>query len=117
MNPANQKRARVTIAYQAQYPDPIRVAEGEKLRVGHDDPAFPGWKWCTAGDGRSGWVPVELLSGPGPDATIIHDYSAQELNASTDEVVVVEDARHAWLLARNKKGQRGWIPASHVVLL
>src|SRR5438552_15956990 len=32
---------------------------------------FPGWKWCKASDGREGWVPVELLSNEGADATVL----------------------------------------------
>ena len=109
--------ARVIAPYQPQYADPIRVRGGEMLRVGPEDTAFHGWKWCTAGDGRSGWVPVELLSGPGPDASIVQDYSAQELSVGVGETLVIEEARHAWLFVRNAKNERGWIPASHVMTL
>ena len=109
-----QKPARVIAAYQAQYPHPIRVAEGEMGQVGREGPDFPGWKWCTARAGRSGWVPIELLSGPGPEASIVQDYSAQELSVAVGEMLVIEHARHAWLLVRNPGGVRGWIPASHV---
>ena len=42
--------------------DPIEIAPGEKVSVGHEDDEFPGWKWCKARDGCEGWVPVELLS-------------------------------------------------------
>ena len=87
------------------------------IHVGREDPEFPGWKWCTARDGRSGWVPIELLSGTGPEANTIQDYSAQELNVTLGEELIIEDARHAWLLVRNTKNERGWIPASHVRIL
>lgn len=117
MSQANHKRVRVITAYQAQYPDPIRVKAGEQIRVGREDPEFPGWKWCTASDGCSGWVPIELLSGSAPDASIIQDYSAQELSVVVGEELNIEDARHSWLLVRNATGEHGWIPASHVTTL
>ena len=117
--------ARITKAYEVQYSDPLELPAGAAVEVGHDDPTFPGWKWCTASDGRQGWVPLELLS-PDPRvpdrahsskdnyaARLLADYSARELAVHPGEPVTVEDARHAWLLVRNAEGQRGWIPASH----
>ena len=55
----------------------------------------------------------ELLSEDGAEATIIEDYSAQELAVLPGEEVTVDSARHEWLLVRNAQGERGWIPASH----
>ena len=59
--------------------DPIEIAPGEKVSVGHEDDEFPGWKWCKARDGCEGWVPVELLSNEGTEAIVLYDYSAREL--------------------------------------
>lgn len=106
-------KVRVSLAYQVQYPDPLRVTAGEPILVGSEDPEFPGWKWCKGPDGREGWVPVELISNEGPDAVVLQDYSARELAVLPEELVVVEDARHNWLLVRNARGERGWIPASN----
>jgi len=47
-------------------------------------------------------------------ANILQDYSARELQVQAGEDVVVEDARHGWVLVRNVKGERGWIPADRV---
>ncbi len=96
-----------------EYPNPIRVAAGARVRVGREDAEFPGWKWCEASDGRAGWVPVELLSENGEEATVLEDYSAQELSVPPGEEVTVHAARHQWLWVRNISGERGWIPASH----
>jgi len=104
-------RARVIKSYQPQYSDPIQVAAGESLQVGGADSEFPGWRWCTAPDGRSGWVPIELIR---EDATIVQDYSARELAVEGGEEIFVEDLRHDWVRARNARGDLGWIPASHV---
>src|SRR5207248_4803675 len=55
-----QRKVRIKIEHRIEYPDPLRVAAGERVNVGHEDAEFPGWKWCKASDGREGWVPVEL---------------------------------------------------------
>ncbi len=44
---------------------------------------------------------------------MMQDYSARELTVQPGEEVVIEEARHGWLLVRNAQGERGWIPASH----
>jgi SH3-like domain-containing protein len=106
-------RVRIRMAYAAQYPDPLEVLAGTPLQVGQEDKEFPGWKWCKSPDGREGWVPIELLSGRGNEAQAREDYSSRELPVQPGEEVVVEDARHDWLLVRNANGERGWIPESH----
>ena len=39
----------------------LAVNEGETVAA--SGPAESGWFWCTAADGRSGWVPAENLAG------------------------------------------------------
>ena len=106
-------KARIIREHKPQYPDPIEVDAGEPVRVGNEDTEFPGWTWCRSSDGREGWVPAELLSSEGPDALVLENYSARELAVQPGEEVTVEASRHAWLLVRNARGERGWIPASH----
>ncbi len=57
---------------------------------------------------------MEPLSGEEREATVLCEYSAQELAGNEGEEVEVEDERHDWLLVRNARGERGGIPASHV---
>ena len=47
------------------------------------------------------------------EATIIEDYSAQELAVTPEGEVTVEASRQEWLWVRNARGERGWIPAAH----
>jgi len=108
-----QQRVRIRLRHNVEYPNAISVTAGETVSVGPEDNEFAGWKWCKASDGREGWVPVELLSNQGVEATILQDYSARELEVWPGEEVTVEDTRHEWLLVRNARGERGWIPASH----
>src|SRR5207245_4208060 len=107
------RKVRIKIEHRIEYPDPLRVAAGERVNVGHEDAEFPGWKWCKASDGREGWVPVELLSNKGAEATVLQNYSAHELAVQPGEEVIVEESRHEWLLVRNALGECGWIPAAN----
>ena len=66
-------KVRIRREYKVQYPNPIRVAAGERVVVGEEDQGFPGWRWCKAHDGREGWVPVELLSGEGEKAIMLEN--------------------------------------------
>src|SRR2546425_10714280 len=89
-----QRKVRIKIEHRIEYPDPIRVAAGEGVNVGREDAEFPGWKWCKGLGGRESWVPAELLSGEGAQATLVHDYSARELEVRAGEEGVVEERRH-----------------------
>jgi uncharacterized protein YgiM (DUF1202 family) len=108
------QRVQVSLPYEVQYKDPIDLRAGESLAIGRTDDDFPGWRWCRSSDGREVWVPIELLSSEESQGFILQDYSARELRVRSGEDVLVEDARHGWLLVRNMKGERGWIPADHV---
>jgi uncharacterized protein YgiM (DUF1202 family) len=112
MQPSH-RRVRINVAHEVQYREPISVQAGEKVMVGREDDEFPGWKWCKASNGREGWIPVELLSYQGAEAIVRQDYSSRELAVESGEEVTIEDMRHDWLLVRNAKGDRGWIPALH----
>jgi uncharacterized protein YgiM (DUF1202 family) len=111
------RKVRIRLEHRIEYRDPILVEAGETVNVGREDAEFPGWKLCKASDDREGWVPVELLSGEGAEATVLQDYSAREIEVRPGEEVIVEEARHDWLLVRNGQGERGWIPASNTDLL
>jgi uncharacterized protein YgiM (DUF1202 family) len=113
-HPLTVPPTRIIRKYTPQYPDPLAVVAGEHVSVGREDDEFPGWKWCRASSGLEGWVPVELLSDASATETaVLCDYSSRELAVQPGEEVTVEDSRHEWLLVRNKRGERGWIPASH----
>lgn len=107
------RSVRIIRKYTPQYPDPLSVSAGEKVLVGREDGEFPGWRWCRAADGREGWVPRELLSTEAAEASVARDYSARELPVTPGEQVTVENECHEWLLVRNNRGERGWIPALH----
>ena len=107
-------KARVQRKYEAQYRDPIQVKAGESVEVEREDDEYPGWLWCRAGDGRQGWMPLELLSGQRPIAIALEDYSAKELTVQLGDELEIQRVRHGWALVRNAQGELGWIPQSHI---
>lgn len=109
-------RVRVTRDYVVQYPEPIRVRAGQVVRVGRQDEEYPGWWWCTAPDGRSGWMPNEVLRRRGVEADVLDDYEATELAVRYGEELSVSRVQHDWLWVTNAAGASGWIPATCVVL-
>lgn len=111
--PAPNPKVRVNREYPVEYPNPIKVSSGEWISLGREDLEFPGWRWSKAQDGREGWVLVELLLQKGSHAIVLQDYSAQELAVRPGGMVRVDEVRHRWLLVRNQRGERGWIPESH----
>jgi hypothetical protein len=107
-------RARVVRDYTVQYPDPIRVSAGQRVKVAWEDDGHLGWWWCQAPDRREGWMPVEVLGMDGSEAVVLEDYEATELAVRSGEEVLVERERHGWLWVKNQEGRSGWIPAACV---
>jgi SH3-like domain-containing protein len=94
--------------YEAAYPDPIKLKTGDKVLVGHADEEYPGWTWCTAPDGKRGWVPQSLLDGN----SISGDYEATELNVREGEELTLERELNGWCWCTNRYGTAGWLPQS-----
>ena len=93
------------------------MAAGETVQVHREDDGYPGWWWCTAPDGREGWVPVEILHervAEGARALVLADYDARELAVVEGELVIVEGESHEWVYVRNAAGEGGWVPATHL---
>jgi hypothetical protein len=103
---------RVARDYTAHYPDPITVRAGDRVLVGSDDPAFPGWWWCTGPDRRAGWVPEQFLRREGQDAVMLRDYTARELSVQAGAEVVLHHAISGWVWATDPDGHAGWLPES-----
>jgi uncharacterized protein YgiM (DUF1202 family) len=108
---------RVLRDYDPQYADPISAARGEEVDVHREDGHNRGWWWCTARDGRAGWVPRELLEGPvtaGAPSRLVADYTARELAVRIGERVTVLHEWCGWLFVSNARGERGWVPADRL---
>lgn len=109
------QKCRVSLAYEAAYPDPLIVKKGEMLAVGRSDTQWPGWVWCTKESGQSGWLPASYLDRTADRGIARRDYEATELTASVGEELMVHYEESGWLWASNRHGQSGWLPLDHVI--
>ena len=90
---------------------PLRVAVGERVKVGERDSEWPAFVFVTAQAG-SGWVPERHLVRRGASATVSEGYDTTELRTEEgDELEVLrEDLSSGWLWCRAKSGHEGWVP-------
>jgi len=111
----SQRRCKVLIEYQAAYPEPFVVKAGEVLTSGDKESEWPGWVWCTNREGESRWVPEAYLQRQGERCLALRDYDAVELTVRPGQDLLATDEVSGWFWCTNQEGQRGWVPAEHLV--
>jgi hypothetical protein len=99
--------ARVIQGYQSQYPDPIVLRIGDVLMTGRNDTQWPGWVWCTAASGKSGWVPEIYLEFCANRCCARVDYDACELTVETGERLKLMLLESGWYWAQKNKRSKG----------
>ena len=112
-----QQRGRVTRDHTPDQKTALVVRKGEWLRTGREDDQWPGWFWCTNDAGTAGWVPEPFLDRDGDRARMRVDYNATELKVRSGDRVTVYEKVNGWWWAEDNVGRRGWVPASHIILL
>ena len=100
----------IVTPWKAMYADPIDIRAGEPIVIGHEDPEWPGWRWCTDPRGKSGWTPSQYLD----SSTILHDFTARELTIEQGDRVTLLHELNGWYWAKHDDGREGWIPATHI---
>ncbi len=107
---------RVIVAHRSQYPDPIRFAPGDRLRIGRRDDDYPGWIRVTTPCGNEGWAPESIIRlEPDGDGTALSEYDARELDTEVGERVVTVRELCGWSWVENEDGECGWVPAKSIV--
>jgi SH3-like domain-containing protein len=101
-------------AHKASYDDPLSGRAGDELEVGPADVEWPAWRWCTAADGRRGWVPEARLKGEGPRRRLSRDYDARELTVGRGARLEVLEEESGWVRCRAEDGREGWVPGGCV---
>jgi len=104
----------ITQPYTAQYPDPICFDAGANLKVEHEDTEYPGWFWCHAPSGKSGWVHSSFLVACSGTTTSLCAYSANELTVTSGEHGTLIQQLDGWAQIRLDTGAEGWLPTSHI---
>lgn len=91
--------------------NPLALKIGDRVRLGPDDRAWPGWVWAIDEQGRGSFVPEDHLS-PIDEQTaeVICDFNARDLSVSRHEAVIALREVKGWMWCRNAAGDEGWLP-------
>lgn len=108
---------RVSEDYSVAYPNPIKLAAGDRLQITkrETNPEWLGWVFCVREDGVGGWVSETYLSLDGDHAVALRAYDATELAVSKNELVEKLHEEFGWAWVRNAKSQEGWIPLQNLL--
>jgi hypothetical protein len=109
--------ATVVKDHSPQYMDPISARAGDIVHAERQDDEFPGWLWCRGQDGKQGWVPESFLELRDRFGTLLRDYDARELPATTGEQMTVHEEVAGWARATNAEGRTGWVPTRSLDML
>ncbi len=106
----------VKTPHNSNYPNPVSLQVGDRVRVGKTDTNFPGWIWVTTADGNQGWAPVQFLEINEVTQTAIctHDYCADELNTEIGEPLVLHCRLNGWGWVENEHKESGWVPMESI---
>ena len=103
----------------SEYPEPIRLTQGDVVSVGeeYDGPeGWAGWYLCSAPGQQDGWVPGQLIELTAPGSGVMkEDYSAKELDTAAGDRLTGSRLLNGWLWAtRPSDGASGWVPLDTV---
>lgn len=91
--------------------NPVVLKPGDEVLVGAQDKAWPGWTWATFPNGRSGYVPQEMLQDIGDGkARMTQEFDARELSVHKGDVVESRQILLGWHWCVKADGSAGWLP-------
>jgi len=113
------RRGRVIIDHEMNFPDPLSVHTGDIVALDGREEAWDGhpeWTYlfCVGHNGKSGWVPADLIARDGDKGTVRADYDTRVISVTAGETLIVERAAYGWLWCINDRGASGWVPARDV---
>ena len=96
--------------YEEKDSDPIHLEAGPEVTVGVTDRAWPGWIWATDNNGKSGYVPEEILEplGEGRFAAM-ETYDPTVLTVKRGDKIDSIRQIHGWHWCRSEAGEEGWV--------
>lgn len=84
---------------------------GEKVTItGQECLGFRHWFPCEIG-GHKTYVPESFMS----DGALVREYNPTELIQNKGDILELLEIVNAWSLAKNEKGEIGWIPMEALV--
>ncbi|EBV7315873.1 ligand-binding protein SH3 [Salmonella enterica subsp. enterica serovar Ohio] len=109
----------VTKPHRSEYPEPIQLKKGDALVIGERYEGSEGWEdwfFCTTPGQAGGWVPKQVIE-KSTDGTghALEDYSAQELDVDTNEILVGFRTLNGWAWCqRLASPEAGWVPLENL---
>ena len=105
--------------HKSNYPDPIILEKGEKVRLGqnYNGPEdWPNWLYCyKLGLSREGWIPEQIIRKKDEYGIVTENYTGKELNVEEGEQVQGNMELNGWIWCkREKDGEEGWISKSNL---
>ena len=97
-------------SHTASYSEALIASKGRRLRFERKPTEWQGWLWCTAADGKTGWVPESWVEIEDETCTLLRDYTTAELTVAVGEHLEGEIIESGWLWARTEPGAWGWVP-------
>jgi uncharacterized protein YgiM (DUF1202 family) len=111
------RKAKVIKSRRSEYPDPLIIKQGQKLRTEKKDTEWPGWTWCIDEGGKAGWVPFSYLQITGETAKAIRNYDATELTVKAGAELKLIDEEARWYWCQDSSGKEGWVPAECISVI
>jgi uncharacterized protein YgiM (DUF1202 family) len=102
--------ARVIKSYRSEYPDPLKLTQGESVTLEPRECEWPGWLWATDREGKTGWIPEAYVSVTDATGELLRDYDATELDAEAGDTVEVLEQESGWARCKKADGVTGWLP-------
>ncbi|MBY0087533.1 ligand-binding protein SH3 [Brevibacillus sp. M2.1A] len=102
--------------HRSNYPNPITLVEGQRVRIGklYDGPEnWQNWRYCYTLDEQQleGWVPEQIIEKDGEIGILTTTYTAKELNVDAGDRVVFMHELNGWSWCElESTGECGWIP-------
>ena len=90
--------------------EPLRLNSGDQVQAGPEDRTWPGWIWTTDQDGRSGYVPTEILTPLGGNQfSVTAAFDPTVLTIRRGDTLESLRQIHGWHWCRNAAGREGWV--------
>ena len=109
----------IVVREYVDVPDhPIRIVKGEKLHfIEKSDPDgdWANWVFCK-GANKEGWIPKQILTISGNEATVLQDYFAKEHCLVVGDTLIEEYELNGWIWCQKVGAaeESAWAPLNHL---
>ena len=114
----DQKWAKAKEKYDIVYKNPIKLLQGDQVRVlkFESSPEWKGWVYCSDRRGVEGWVSETYLQIENQTALVRKNYDATEIALIKNQTVEILTEEFGWAWVRDENNQEGWVPLKNLLL-